>query len=201
MSKRINLFLLISLLLFTGLPFNSYAGPVKVPVPNVTNQPIATARTMITDVNLVVGDETDENDDSIIPGNVTRQDPVAETEVDEESAVDLWVSIGPSNDDDNHDNGSTDDDHHGGGNNHDNGSPDDDHNGGGNNHDNGSPDDDHNGGGNNHDNTRWWGHYDYGHCHYDDSRSNHDHNSSFNNHDHAAPPGPGDSSGCTTSWR
>ena len=91
-------FLLFILLLSLGLSFNSYAGPVMVPVPNVTNLPLEGtngARDLITTAGLVVGAEDEDFDDSIVSGNVISQDPLPEVEVEEGSAVDLVISIGP----------------------------------------------------------------------------------------------------------
>jgi hypothetical protein len=96
MSKCKHLFLLFTLFLFTGLSLNSYAGPVTVPVPDVTNTPIADARATIIGADLTVGNETTASSNSIIVGNVISQNPVVGTEVAVGSAVDLEVSTGPA---------------------------------------------------------------------------------------------------------
>ena len=96
MSKCKNLFLLSTLFLFTGLSLNAYAGPVTVPVPDVTNTPIADARATIIGADLTVGNETTASSNSIIVGNVISQNPVVGTEVAVGSAVDLEVSTGPA---------------------------------------------------------------------------------------------------------
>ena len=89
-----HLFLLFTLLLFTGLSINTYAGPVIVP--DVVDTPEADARTTIEEAGLTVGNVSNENSETIVAGNVISQDPAAGTEVEAESAVDLVVSDGPA---------------------------------------------------------------------------------------------------------
>ncbi|MEX2486770.1 MAG: PASTA domain-containing protein [Nitriliruptoraceae bacterium] len=66
----------------------------QVSVPNVVGEPLEVADGMLRDAGLEPGDTTEEASDSIPPGNVIRQRPVAEQLVDEGSRVDLVVSVG-----------------------------------------------------------------------------------------------------------
>ena len=69
-------------------------GPPAVTVPDVLGQPQAEAEAAIMAANLMVGNITTANSDSVPAGNVISQDPVAGTEVAPQTAVDLVVSLG-----------------------------------------------------------------------------------------------------------
>lgn len=71
------------------------SGPVLVP--NVVNQPQATAEGNITGAGLTVGTVTTANDPVIVAGNVISQNPTANTPVAPSTSVDLLVSLGPAN--------------------------------------------------------------------------------------------------------
>ncbi|MEM7251784.1 MAG: PASTA domain-containing protein, partial [Pseudomonadota bacterium] len=71
-------------------------GPNQVTVPDVVGETQADAATAITGVGLVVGTVTTANDASVPAGSVISQDPTGGTSVDEGSAVDLVVSLGPN---------------------------------------------------------------------------------------------------------
>ena len=66
----------------------------KVMAPDVTGQPLAKARTMITDEGLKVGDVSYEYSDSVEEGSVIKQDPGPGERVSSSSAIDLTVSRG-----------------------------------------------------------------------------------------------------------
>ncbi|MDX2458020.1 MAG: PASTA domain-containing protein, partial [Gammaproteobacteria bacterium] len=92
-----HLFLLFTLLLFTGLSINTYAGPVDVPVPDVVGLPQADAEQAIVDAELTVGNVTFENDDTVLIDVVISQNPTAGgPDVPVGSPVDLVVSLGPA---------------------------------------------------------------------------------------------------------
>ncbi|MEL6870948.1 MAG: PASTA domain-containing protein [Pseudomonadota bacterium] len=78
----------------TVLDFVVSLGP-PVDVPNVTGLERAAAEAAIVAANLVVGDVTEVIDFNVPAGNVISQDPLAGTQVSEDTAVDLVVSLGP----------------------------------------------------------------------------------------------------------
>ncbi len=67
----------------------------NVSVPDVVGLPQATAQTAITNGNLAVGNVTTANSPTVPAGDVISQDPVAGTQIAENSVVDLVVSLGP----------------------------------------------------------------------------------------------------------
>ena len=73
---------------------NSKDDSDKVKVPDVTNQTLSKARTMITDEGLKVGDVAYEYSDTVSEGSVIRQDPGGGERVPSGSTVDLTVSRG-----------------------------------------------------------------------------------------------------------
>lgn len=73
---------------------NSKDDSDKVTVPDVMNQSLSKARTMITDESLKVGDVAYEYSDTVEEGAVIRQDPGAGERVKLGAAVDLTVSRG-----------------------------------------------------------------------------------------------------------
>jgi beta-lactam-binding protein with PASTA domain len=68
-------------------------GPVTVP--NVVNQPQATATATITGAGLVVGTVTQQSSATVAAGNISSQNPVSGVGVTAGSAVNLVVSTGP----------------------------------------------------------------------------------------------------------
>ena len=71
-------------------------GPRQTTVPDVIDVPQDEAEALLEDAGLEVGEVTPGASDEIDPGNVITSDPVADTEVDRGSSVDLVVSTGPS---------------------------------------------------------------------------------------------------------
>ena len=69
--------------------------PQQVNVPNVTGMTQASAQADLVADNLVMGNVTSEHSNTVASGNVISQSPVAGTLVDEGTAVDLLVSLGP----------------------------------------------------------------------------------------------------------
>ena len=69
-------------------------GPVMVTVPDVVGQPQADAEAAILAASLVVGTITTANSDTVPAGSVISQNPKNATEVPEDTAVDLVVSLG-----------------------------------------------------------------------------------------------------------
>jgi eukaryotic-like serine/threonine-protein kinase len=72
------------------------AGPRQTTVPDVVDITQAEAEELLDEAGLRVGRVTPEASEDIEPGNVISSDPVADTEVDRGSKVDLVVSSGPS---------------------------------------------------------------------------------------------------------
>jgi len=70
-------------------------GGQKVTVPLVVGQPQADAESAIAEAGLLVGQITQEPTLDFPPGQVIAQSPEADTEVDEETAVDITVSAIP----------------------------------------------------------------------------------------------------------
>jgi len=70
-------------------------GPVQVTVPDVVGTPQADAQEAITGAGLTVGNMPEENS-AETAGTVISQDPAGDTTVDEGSAVDLVISLGPA---------------------------------------------------------------------------------------------------------
>ena len=70
-------------------------GPCRIDVPDVVGLSQGAAEGVLVAANLTVGAVTEEYSDTVPPGNVTRQDPPAETEVPCASPVDLVISLGP----------------------------------------------------------------------------------------------------------
>lgn len=68
----------------------------SVTVPNVVNQPQATAATTIAGAGLVVGTVTQQSSATVAPGNVISQNPVGGVGATSGSAVNLVVSTGPA---------------------------------------------------------------------------------------------------------
>ncbi|MBU4318625.1 MAG: PASTA domain-containing protein [Proteobacteria bacterium] len=71
------------------------SGPAQVSVPNVTGMTQATAETVIATASLTVGTVTTQNSDTVTAGLVISQNPIAGTSVNEGSAVNLVISLGP----------------------------------------------------------------------------------------------------------
>ncbi|MEO0576492.1 MAG: PASTA domain-containing protein [Pseudomonadota bacterium] len=78
----------------TALDFVVSLGP-PVSTPNVVGLTRAAAEAAIVAANLVVGDVVEQNDFNVPAGDVISQDPTAGTQVPEQTAVDLVVSLGP----------------------------------------------------------------------------------------------------------
>jgi hypothetical protein len=73
------------------------ANPRMVDVPDVVALPLADAEAAILAANLMVGAITFKHSETVAEGKVTSQSPVAETSVEENSAVDLTISLGSAN--------------------------------------------------------------------------------------------------------
>ena len=71
-------------------------GPANIPAPDVVGQSQAAAEAAIIAANLIVGDVTTTNSDTVPVSDVISQDPLAGTNVAAGSAVDLVVSLGPA---------------------------------------------------------------------------------------------------------
>ena len=71
-------------------------GPAQVAVPNVVGQTQAAGTSAITAAGLVLGTVTNFNSDTVPSGQIMDQTPAAGTLVNEGSAVNLFVSIGPA---------------------------------------------------------------------------------------------------------
>jgi YD repeat-containing protein len=67
-----------------------------VVVPDVLGMPEANAAAALLDDKLIVGDVTSEHSETVPEGSVIRQNPNAGTSVEENSAVDLTISLGSS---------------------------------------------------------------------------------------------------------
>ena len=74
------------------LTVNSGAPPVAVP--DVTDNTRRQARQRLNEVNLRVGEVTEETSDTVDEGRVIRTNPSAQTEVPEDTEVDLVISTG-----------------------------------------------------------------------------------------------------------
>jgi len=72
------------------------SGPAQVAVPNVVGQTQAAATTAITGAGLVVGTVTTASSSTVPSGSVISESPVAGTQVNLGSAVNLVVSSGPA---------------------------------------------------------------------------------------------------------
>ncbi|MEM7612367.1 MAG: PASTA domain-containing protein [Pseudomonadota bacterium] len=72
-------------------------GPASISVPAVTNLTEAAAASDLTDAMLQVGDVTGAPSDIVPAGRIVSQEPVAGAMVSANTAVDLVVSLGPSN--------------------------------------------------------------------------------------------------------
>lgn len=70
-------------------------GPVQVTVPSVTGLAQATAEAAIAAADLVVGSVSTDNHPTVPTGDVISQNPAGGTVVDEQSTVDIVVSLGP----------------------------------------------------------------------------------------------------------
>src|SRR5208282_1116105 len=71
-------------------------GPANVAVPNVVGLTQAAATTAITGAGLVVGTVTTASSGTVPSGSVISESPVAATQVNTGSAVNLVVSSGPA---------------------------------------------------------------------------------------------------------
>jgi len=72
------------------------SGPAQVAVPNVVGSTQAAATTAITGAGLVLGTVTTASSTTVAAGNVISESPVAGTQVNVGSAVNLVVSSGPA---------------------------------------------------------------------------------------------------------
>ena len=78
-----------------NLQVSGGAAPVNIPVPNIVNQPQATAITLITTANLIVGTVTTQSSTVVPAGSIISQSPAAGTLVAPQSPVNYVVSTGP----------------------------------------------------------------------------------------------------------
>jgi eukaryotic-like serine/threonine-protein kinase len=72
------------------------AGPKTVPVPSLTGSTVSEAEAALEAAGLVLGEQTDQNDQTVPEGQIISQDPAAGEEVPEDSPVNVVVSAGPS---------------------------------------------------------------------------------------------------------
>jgi serine/threonine-protein kinase len=101
-GRKVALWVLLALLFIGGAAAIGFAlsghggggGAEQVKVPNVVGQTQEDATKAITDSQLVVGEVTQEFDDSVKSGLVISSNPSADEEVDKGSNVDLVVSKG-----------------------------------------------------------------------------------------------------------
>lgn len=78
-----------------NLQVSGGATPTNVPVPNIVNQPQATAITLITTANLIVGAVSTRSSTTVPAGSVISQNPAAGTLAAPQSPVNYVVSTGP----------------------------------------------------------------------------------------------------------
>jgi beta-lactam-binding protein with PASTA domain/predicted Ser/Thr protein kinase len=72
------------------------APPVTVAVPSVVGMTVEEARTTLEAEELLLGEQTEQNDQTVPEGQIISQDPPAGEEVPEETPVNVVVSAGPS---------------------------------------------------------------------------------------------------------
>jgi eukaryotic-like serine/threonine-protein kinase len=72
------------------------SGPKTVPVPSLTGSTVSEAEAALEAAGLVLGEQTDQNDQTVPEGQIISQDPAAGEEVPEDSPVNVVVSAGPS---------------------------------------------------------------------------------------------------------
>jgi serine/threonine-protein kinase len=71
-------------------------GPKTVPVPSLTGSTVSEAEAALEAAGLVLGEQTDQNDQTVPEGQIISQDPAAGEEAPEGSPVNVVVSAGPS---------------------------------------------------------------------------------------------------------
>jgi beta-lactam-binding protein with PASTA domain/predicted Ser/Thr protein kinase len=72
------------------------SGPKTVEVPSVTGLSVADAEAALETAGLVLGEQSEQNDQTVPEGQIISQDPPAGEEVPEETPVNVVVSAGPS---------------------------------------------------------------------------------------------------------
>jgi eukaryotic-like serine/threonine-protein kinase len=72
------------------------SGPKTVEVPSVTGLSVTDAEAALETAGLVLGQQTEQNDQTVPEGQIISQDPAAGEEVPEETPVNVVVSAGPS---------------------------------------------------------------------------------------------------------
>jgi beta-lactam-binding protein with PASTA domain/predicted Ser/Thr protein kinase len=72
------------------------SGPRTVPVPTITGSTLEDARAALEAAGLVLGEATEQNDQTVPEGRIISQDPVAGEEVPKDTPVNVVVSAGPS---------------------------------------------------------------------------------------------------------
>ena len=72
------------------------SGPQTVEVPSVTGMSVADAEAALETAGLVLGEQAEQNDQTVPEGQIISQDPPAGEEVPEETPVNVVVSAGPS---------------------------------------------------------------------------------------------------------
>ena len=72
------------------------SGPKTVEVPSVTGLSVTDAEAALETAGLVLGEQAEQNDQSVPEGQIISQDPAAGEEVPEETPVNVVVSAGPS---------------------------------------------------------------------------------------------------------
>jgi serine/threonine-protein kinase len=72
------------------------SGPRTVAVPTITGSTLEDAQATLEAAGLVLGDATEQNDQTVPEGRIISQDPAAGEEVPKDTAVNVVVSAGPS---------------------------------------------------------------------------------------------------------
>jgi beta-lactam-binding protein with PASTA domain/predicted Ser/Thr protein kinase len=72
------------------------SGPRTVEVPSLTGQTVEEAQASLEAAGLVLGEPTEQNDETVPEGQIISQDPPAGEQVPEETPVNVVVSAGPS---------------------------------------------------------------------------------------------------------
>ncbi|EKU94208.1 Serine/threonine-protein kinase PrkC [Alloiococcus otitis] len=86
--------IILALLLGGIVYFIMNAAPNQVDLPDLENQTLEEAETILEDLQLQVGEVIEEPSEEIEEGHVTRSNPGAGTKVDLDSEIDLFVSTG-----------------------------------------------------------------------------------------------------------
>ena len=97
LRTRYKVLLLAVFLVLVAFAVLIYNSPSNTTVPDVAGQTVAEARATIEAKDLVVGEEKEENSDSVASGHVIKTDPQAGSQRREGSKINLIISKGPKN--------------------------------------------------------------------------------------------------------